>query len=177
MHRCLEPHALLDRQQEQMECLSAVVKAVPQQLIDKRWRFPMAQTLRKIGYFSVVTPHAAGRGLLVLAALRDAGVNLLAYKGFPSGRQAQLDFVPANPARFRAVARRMKLRISPKKIGFLLQGDDKVGALTAVLSKLAKARVNITALDAVVAGKGRFGAIFWVKPKHVAKTAKLLRAK
>ncbi|MGC9952683.1 MAG: hypothetical protein ABSD21_00180 [Rhizomicrobium sp.] len=137
----------------------------------------MAHTLRKIGYFSVGTPHAAGRGLRILAALRDAGVNLLAYKGFPSGRKAQLDFVPADPARFRAAARRIKLRLSPKKIAFLLQGDDTVGALTGILSKLAKARVNITALDAVVAGKGRFGAIFWVKPKNVAKTAKLLRAK
>jgi predicted amino acid-binding ACT domain protein len=58
-----------------------------------------------------------------------------------------------------------------------VQGDDKVGALTAILSKLAKARVNITSLDAVVAGKGRFGAMFWVKPKNVAKTAKLLHAK
>jgi len=137
----------------------------------------MAQTLRKIGYFSIATPHAAGRGLRILAALRDAGINLLAYKGFPSGRKAQLDFVPANPARFRAAARRMKLRLSPKKVAFLLQGDDKVGALTGILSKLAKARVNIISLDAVVAGKGRFGAIFWVKPKLVAKTAKLLRAK
>jgi hypothetical protein len=137
----------------------------------------MAQTLRKIGYFSVVTPNTAGQGSRILAALRDAGVNLLAYKGFPSGGKAQLDFVPVNPARFRAVARRMKLRISPKKIGFLLQGDDKVGALTAILAKLAKARVSITALDAVVAGKGRFGAMFWVKPKNVAKTAKLLHAK
>ena len=137
----------------------------------------MSQTVRKIGYFSVVTPHAAGRGLRILAALRDAGVNLLAYKGFPSGRKAQLDFVPADPARFKAAARRIKLRLSPKKIAFLLQGDDKVGALTAILSKLAKARVNVTALDAVVAGKGRYGAIFWVKPKNVARTAKLLGAK
>jgi hypothetical protein len=137
----------------------------------------MAQTLRKIGYFSIATPHAAGRGLRILAALRDAGINLLAYKGFPSGRKAQLDFVPANPARFRAVARKIKLKISPKKIAFLVQGGDKVGALTGILSKLAKARVNIISLDAVVAGKGRFGAIFWVKPKNVAKTAKLLRAK
>ena len=137
----------------------------------------MAQTSRKIGYFSVVTPHAAGRGLRILAALRDAGVDLLAYSGFPSGGKAQLVFVPAQPARFRAAARRLKLRLSPKKIAFLVQGGDKVGALTAILSKLAKARVNITALEAVVAGKGRFGAIFWVKPKFVAKTAKLLHAK
>lgn len=137
----------------------------------------MAMTLRKIGYFSVETPHTAGQGLRILAALRDAGVNLLAYSGFPDGRKAQLVFAPAEPARFKAVARKIKLKISPKKIAFLLQGDDSVGALTGILSKLAKARVNITALEAVVAGKGRFGAIFWVKPKNVAKTAKLLGAK
>jgi len=158
-------------------CILAVVMTVPQQRIAKGWWFPMANTLRKIGYFSVGTPHTAGQGLRILAALRDAGVNLLAYSGFPNGGKAQLVFVPANPARFRAVARKIKLKISPKKIAFLVQGDDKVGALTAILSKLAKARVNITALTAVVAGGGRFGAIFWVKPKNVAKTAKLLRAK
>ena len=137
----------------------------------------MAQTLRKIGYFSIATPHAAGRGLRILAALRDARVNLLAYSGFPSGRKAQLNFVPAEPAKFKAVARKIKLKISPKKIAFLLQGSDKVGALTGILSKLAKARINLTALEAVVAAGGRFGAIFWVKPKNVAKTAKLLHAK
>ncbi|MGH8645061.1 MAG: hypothetical protein ACREX4_11615 [Gammaproteobacteria bacterium] len=60
--------------------------------------------------------------------------------------------------------------------GKLLQGDDKVGALTDILSKLAEAKITVTALDAVTAGEGRFGAIFWVQPKDVAKTAKLLGA-
>jgi hypothetical protein len=133
--------------------------------------------LHKVGYFSVETPHTAGQGLRILAALRDAGVNLLAYSGFPNGRKAQLVFVPAEPTKFKAVARKIKLKISPKKIAFLLQGGDKVGALTGTLSKLAKARINLTALTSVIAGGGRFGAIFWVKPKHVAKTAKLLHAK
>jgi hypothetical protein len=137
----------------------------------------MVQSLRKVVYFSVETPHTAGKGLRILAALRDAGVNLHAYKGFPTGRNAQLDFVPEKPARFKAVARKLKLKVSAKKIAFLLQGDDKVGALTGVLAKLAKARINVTALDATVAGKGRFGSIFWVKPKNAAKAAKLLHAK
>ena len=133
--------------------------------------------LCKIAYFSVETPHTAGQGLRILAVLRDAGVDLLAYSGFPSGGKAQLNFVPAEPARFKAVTRKIKLKISPKKIAFLLQGSDKVGALTGILSKLAKAKINLTALEAVVAGGGRYGAIFWVKPKNVAKTAKLLHAK
>ena len=137
----------------------------------------MAKTLHKVGYFSAETPHTAGQGLRVLAALRNAGVNLLAYSGFPDGRKAQLVFVPANPGQFKAVARKIKLKISPKKIAFLLQGDDKVGALNDTLSKLAAARINLTALTGVTAGAGRFGAIFWVKPKSVAKTTKLLRPK
>ena len=137
----------------------------------------MAQTLRKVAYFHVETPQSAGQGSRILAALRDAGINLLACSGFPQGRKAQIVFVPAQPARFRAAARRIKLRLSPKKIAFLLQGDDKVGALTGVLGKLAKARISITALESVTAGRGRFGAIFWVKPKNVVKTARLLHAK
>jgi hypothetical protein len=32
-------------------------------------------------------------------------------------------------------------------------------------------------MDAVTAGAGRYGAIFWVKPKSVAKAARLLRAR
>jgi len=137
----------------------------------------MALTLHKIGYFTVETPNTAGQGFRILAALRAAGVNLIAYSGFPEGRRAQLDFVPDNPAKLRAVARKLKLRLSAKKVAFLLQGDDSVGALTGVLSKLAKARINITAMTAVGAGKRRFGAVFWVKRKAVAKTAKLLHAR
>lgn len=136
----------------------------------------MAQTLRKVDYFYVETPNTAGQGSQIMAALRDAGINLLAFSGFPSGRKVQLDFVPADPAQFKAAAKKMKLKLSLKKTGFLVQGDDKVGALTDILSKLAEAKINVTALDAVTAGEGRFGAIFWVKPKDVAKTAKLLGA-
>lgn len=136
----------------------------------------MAQTLRKVDYFYVETQNTAGQGSQIMASLRDAGIDLLAFSGFPSGRKAQLDFVPADPAQFKVAARKIKLSLSHKKTGFLLQGDDKVGALTDVLSKLAKAKINVTALDAVTAGEGRFGAIFWVKPRDIAKTAKLLGA-
>jgi len=47
----------------------------------------------------------------------------------------------------------------------------------AVLQKLSDARINLTAMDAVTSGDGRFGAIFWVKPKAVAKAARVLGAK
>ena len=42
-----------------------------------------------------------------------------------------------------------------------------------MMSRLAEAKVNVTALQAISAGSGRYGAIFWVKPRDVKKTAKL----
>ena len=49
--------------------------------------------------------------------------------------------------------------------------------MTGILDKLATAKINVTAFDAVTSGDGRFGAIFWVKPENVAKAARLLAAK
>ncbi len=43
-----------------------------------------------------------------------------------------------------------------------------------LMARLAKAKINVTAIDAVSAGEGRYGAIFWVKPQDVAKAAKVL---
>lgn len=134
----------------------------------------MAQTVHKLDYYYVQTPNTAGQSAWILAALRDAGVSLLAYSGFPNGHRAQQDFVPADPAQFMAAVKKLKLKLSRKKTCFLLEGDDNVGALTSILSKLAESKINVTALDAVTAGEGRFGAIFWVKPRDVAKAAKVL---
>ena len=61
----------------------------------------MADTVRKVVYFKMSVPDKAGEGARVLGALRDAGVNLLAFSGFPRGRRAQLDLVPEDEAGFR----------------------------------------------------------------------------
>lgn len=45
-----------------------------------------------------------------------------------------------------------------------------------VLQKLADANINVTAVDGVSAGRGRWGAILWVKPQSVNKAAKVLQA-
>ena len=45
------------------------------------------------------------------------------------------------------------------------------------MSKLADKKINVTAADAVCAGKGRYGMILWVKPKDFTRAARTLRAK
>ena len=137
----------------------------------------MSNSLRKVDYYYVMVPNTAGQGAKVLAALAGEGVSLLAFSGFPSSGKGQLDLIPENSAKFRRAAKKLKMKISKKKTGFLVHGDDRVGAMGKMLAALAKARISVIAMDAVTAGKGRFGAIFWVKPKAVAKTAKLMGAR
>jgi len=60
------------------------------------------------------------------------------------------------------------------KIGYLIQGDDKAGAVADIVSKLSGAKINITALQGIAAGGGRYGAILSVKPRDVNKAAKVL---
>jgi hypothetical protein len=136
----------------------------------------MAETIRRVQYFYVMAPDRPGEGARALQTLRDAGVNLLAFSGFPAGKRAQLDFVPENPAEFRAAARKAKWKVTGPKVGFLVEGDDRTGVMADILGKLATAKINVVASDAVVAGAGRFGAILWVKPRDVARTAKVLGA-
>ena len=137
----------------------------------------MADRIRKVDYFHLMVSNTPGQGASIMQSLADAGVNLLAFSGFPNGRRAQIDLIPENAAKLRAVAKQLKLKLSPRKTGFLLRGSDRVGALTGLLNRLAEADINVTAVDAVTSGQGRFGAIFWVKPDQVGRTARLLKAK
>jgi len=137
----------------------------------------MADSIRRRDYYYVMVSNKPGQGAKVVAGLAGAGVNLLAFSGFPQGKGAQVVFVPEKSKAFRKAARKLKLKVSKKQTAFLIQGVDRVGALTREFSRLAAARINVTAIDAVAAGKGRFGAILWVKQKNVKKAAKALGAK
>jgi hypothetical protein len=138
----------------------------------------MADRVRKVNYCYAKVSARAGQGAAVLGALRDAGVNLLAFSGFPiGGGKAQLDLVSTEMAAVRRVARKQGWRLSKVKKGFLVQGSDEVGACHKQLQKLADQKINVTAADAVAAGKGRYGMILWVKPKDYARAARVLRAK
>ena len=137
----------------------------------------MADIIRKVVYYKTEVPDKPGEGARILVALKAEGVNMLAFSGFPSGRRAQMDFMPEDEALFKKAAKKAGLKLSTKKTGFLVQGDDRVGAVSEIMTKVAAAKINITALDAIVAGGGRYGVIFWVKPDDVRKTAKLLDAK
>ena len=134
----------------------------------------MPDTIRRVEYFYVEIPDRAGEAVRLLNTFRDAGLNLLVFHGFPRGRRAQLEFVPSDPAAFRAAARKARVKVTGPKKAFVIDGEDRVGALVTYFSKLAEAKINVTATSAVTAGMGRFGAILWVKPRDVPRAAKAL---
>ena len=134
----------------------------------------MADATRLVDYYYTMAPDKPGEGVKLLRLLRDARVNLLAFSAFPSQRKSQADFIPAEPAAFVAAAKAAKLKVKgPKKV-FLIDGDDRVGALAEVLGKLGAAKINVTAVDGICSGVGRFGALLWVKPKDLRKAAAAL---
>ena len=135
----------------------------------------MADTIRQIEYFYVQVPNKPGEGARALRVLQDAGVNLLAFSGFPRGGRAQLDFVPADVASFKQAARAAKWKLVGPKRCFLVQGDDRVGAVADLMGRLADGKVNIIAIDAICAD-GRYGALLWVEPRNFKKAAGILGA-
>ncbi|RPI00333.1 MAG: hypothetical protein EHM71_17510 [Zetaproteobacteria bacterium] len=136
----------------------------------------MAETIRLIDYFYTEVPDKAGEAARILGQLRDAGVYLLVFSGFPKGRKAQLDFVAPDVPAFKTAARKAKVKLVGPKKAFLIYGDDRVGVGAELLGKLADAKINITATQAIVAGGDRFGMILWVNARDVKKAAKVLGA-
>ena len=76
----------------------------------------MAETVRKVDYFYIETPDKPGEGAKVLAALRDAGVNLVGFTAFPRGRwRAQIDFIPEDAVALRPLRRKPDSSSAPRR--------------------------------------------------------------
>ena len=136
----------------------------------------MADSIRQVEYYYTTVSDKPGEGARVLARLRDAGVNLSAFHAFPSARKSQLDFVPSDAAGFVAAAKAAGIKLSAAKRVFLVEGDDRRGAIAGLLERLGGAKINVTAVDAVASGMGRYGALLWVKAKDLSRAAAALGA-
>jgi hypothetical protein len=83
----------------------------------------MAEEIRVVDHYSVSIANKVGEGARVLGALRDAGVNLIAFWGYKHGAgRAQLEFIPEDSATFVAAAKQAKLRLR-KSTALYIHGD------------------------------------------------------
>ena len=138
----------------------------------------MAYTVHKMNYCYVTVNNRAGACADILGQIKAAGINLLAFSGFPTGGgKAQIDVVADRLGGIQKLAKQNGWKLSGSKKGFLIQGSDETGAIEKHVRKLAKAKINVTAADAVAAGKGRYGMILWVKRKDFNRAARALGAR
>jgi hypothetical protein len=135
----------------------------------------MAEEIRQVEHYSASIPNKVGEGARVLGALRDAGVNLIAFWGYPSAKGARLDFIPEDGEVFIAAAKKTKLRVR-KSIAFYIHGDDRRGAVADILKKLADARISLGAMQAVCGGTGTYGGVISLSPASARKAATVLGA-
>ena len=135
----------------------------------------MPETIRRIDYHYVSVPDRPGEVARVLGAVRGAGINLLGVSAFPHGaRKSQVDLIPEDSGAFAQAAKSARLKLSKKKSGFLIQGEDRPGAVADLAGKLAQAKINITSVQAFCAGAGRYGGLLWVKAKDMQRASKAL---
>ena len=138
----------------------------------------MADRVRRVNYAYLMVPSRPGQGARITEELREAGVNLAAFTAFPTrGGKGQVDLIAEDLGPIRRIARRNGWRLSDARKGFLIQGDDRVGAVHNHLKRLAERKINVTAVDAVTAGKGRYGMLLWVRPKDYARAVAALKAR
>jgi len=137
----------------------------------------MSQRVLEVEYYHCTVADKPGESRKMLEFLSEKQVNLMAFNSYPRGEGiSQLDFFPENPEALKQAAGDAGIELTGPIKAFLLQGEDKVGALYDTHLKLSNAGVNITASTGIVDGTGRFGYIVWVSKAEYEKAAEALKS-
>jgi hypothetical protein len=135
----------------------------------------MAYTVRKIFYFYTTVEDKPGEAYKILTALADIGINLLAFNAVPIGpSHTQLSLFPDDKNQMIDQAKKTGLKLDGPYPALLIQGDDELGALAEVHSKLYQATINIYASTGVTDSKGNYGYLIYVRPEDHNRAAEVL---
>jgi hypothetical protein len=135
----------------------------------------MAFNIRRVDYFYTTVKDEPGEAYKVLSLLANLGINLLAVTAVPFGpMNTQLTIFPEVSAQLWNEAQKSGLKLEGPQPALLVQGDDKLGALAEVHSRLYAANVNIYASSGVADGAGHYGYIIYVRPDDYEKAVAAL---
>lgn len=137
----------------------------------------MLEAVKHVEYYYTTVADKPGEARKLLEFLSERTVNLLALHAFPVGEgKSQINLFPDDPETLKAAAEDARMTLVGPKRAFLLQGEDRIGALYDYHLKLSNARINIHACSGVVDGTGRFGYLIWVAPGDFEEASRVLKS-
>jgi hypothetical protein len=137
----------------------------------------MSLRIRGVEYFHSTAEDRPGQAYELLAKLASADVNLLAFTAIPVGAaHTQLTLFPENTERLIVAAEKLGLTLIGPHRAFLIQGDDRLGALAEIHRRLYDARINVFVSSGVTDGQGGYGYVMYVRPEDYNSAAHVLDA-
>lgn len=135
----------------------------------------MPDVIRRVDYFSTTVRDRPGEGYKLLAQLAEMGLNLVAFTAVPVGpTHTHLTLFPEDSGKMQSAGQRAGMELDGPHPAFLVQGDDKLGALAEIHQELYRADVNIYASSGVTDGRGTFGYLLYVRPEDYERAAAAL---
>ena len=124
----------------------------------------MEDVIRIVDCYYVTVRDRPGEACRLLEYISESGLSLTAFTAVPIGAdEAQICLVTDKPEALKeAAANAGETLVGPKQ-GFLIQGEDRVGALHGHHLTLSNAGVNVYSSSGVCDGTGRYGFIMWVE--------------
>jgi hypothetical protein len=128
----------------------------------------MDDQIRIVDCFYATVRDRPGEGRRLLEHISEQGISLTAFTAIPTGAdETQICLVTDQVDRLEAAAGDAGIALTGPKQAFLVQGNDRIGALHAYHLTLANAGVNVYSSSGVCDGRGGFGFILWVEPEDV----------
>lgn len=123
--------------------------------------------------FAITLPDRPGELARLASRLREADVNLIGLWGYGAGEgKARFYCVPERADQFRHFAESAVLDFEEGS-AFFLAGADHGGALVTCLDSIARAGINLQAIEAVRVGQ-QFGCFIWAEARDWPRLAEIL---
>jgi hypothetical protein len=136
-----------------------------------------AMTIQRVEYFYTTVRDQPGEAFKILSAFAADGVNLLAFLAMPLGPEsAQFTLFPEDAGALVRAAQRSGQALDGPHSAILVQGEDRLGALAEVHSKLVDEEINVYAATCVTDGAGKFGYLMYVRPSDIDRAVAALKA-
>ena len=130
--------------------------------------------IQRATYFVIATEDRPGQLARFSKRMSEEEINLAAVWSFGTGRgNAEIMAIPHDPSQFQTAVRAAGW-VFREGSCFHLSGEDRAGALTDTLDRIAQEGINLHAVDAI-GFEGRYSAYLWCDEKEVEKLRMVLK--